>query len=173
MNAVLENIKARRSTRAFTGEQITREELDTLLEAAMWAPTGMNKQLWHFVGIRNAEKNLELARAVAQADNRGPEYNFYGAPASIIVAYKADEKHFLPDGSAAVENILLAATSLGLGSCWINQLRETCNDPAVRALLTSYGVPEDYDVVASVALGHIAKETPAKPRREGVISIIE
>lgn len=173
MNAVLENIKARRSTRAFTEEQITREELDVLLEAAVWAPTGMNKQLWHFVGLRSAEKNLELARAVAAADNRGPEYNFYGAPASIIVCYKADEKHFLPDGSAAVENILLAATSLGLGSCWINQLRETCNDPAVRALLTSYGVPADYDVVASVALGHIAKETPAKPRREGVISIVE
>lgn len=173
MNAVMENILARRSTRAFTDEQITREELDTMLEAAIWAPSGMGKQLWHFVGIRNAEKNLELARAVAAADNRGPEYNFYGAPASIIVAYKADERHFLPDGSAAVENILLAATSLGLGSCWINQLRDVCNDPAVRALLTSYGVPEDYDVVASVALGHIAKETPAKPRREGVISIVE
>ncbi|MBQ8144641.1 MAG: nitroreductase family protein, partial [Butyricicoccus sp.] len=70
MNAVMENIKARRSTRAFTEEQITREELDTLLEAAVWAPTGMNKQLWHFVGLRNAEKNLELARAVAAADNR-------------------------------------------------------------------------------------------------------
>lgn len=173
MNAVMENIKARRSTRAFTEEQITREELDTLLEAAVWAPSGMGKQLWHFVGIRNAEKNLELARAVAAADNRGPEYNFYGAPASIIVAYKRDEIHAFLDGSAAIENILLAATALGLGSCWINQIRNVCDEPAVRALLTSYGVPEDYLVVGSVALGHIAKETPAKPRKEGVISIIE
>lgn len=173
MNAVMENIKARRSTRAFTEEQITREELDTLLEAAVWAPSGMGKQLWHFVGIRNAEKNLELARAVAAADNRGPEYNFYGAPASIIVAYKRDEIHAFLDGSAAIENILPAATALGLGSCWINQIRNVCDEPAVRALLTSYGVPEDYLVVGSVALGHIAKETPAKPRKEGVISIIE
>lgn len=173
MNAVMENIKARRSTRAFTEEQITREELDTLLEAAVWAPSGMGKQLWHFVGICNAEKNLELARAVASADNRGPEYNFYGAPASIIVAYKRDEIHAFLDGSAAIENILLAATALGLGSCWINQIRNVCDEPAVRALLTSYGVPEDYLVVGSVALGHIAKETPAKPRKEGVISIIE
>ena len=173
MNAVMETILARRSTRAFTDEQLTREELDTLLKAAVWAPSGMGKQLWHFVGIRNAEKNLELARAVAAADNRGPEYNFYGAPASILVCYKRDELHAFLDGSAALQNILLAAESLGLGSCWINQLRNVCDEPAVRALLTSYGVPEDYIVIGSAALGHIAKATPAKPRREGVISIIE
>lgn len=173
MNEVLQTIRARRSTRAFTAEQITRAELDTLLEAAVWAPSGMNKQLWHFVGLRNAEKNLALARAISAADNRGPDYNFYGAPASILVAYKRDEKHSIADGSAAIENILLAATSLGLGSCWINQLRDTCDDPAVRALLTEFGVPADYMLVGSVALGHIAKETPAKPRREGIISIVE
>lgn len=173
MNEVMQTILARRSTRAFTGDQITREEMDALLKAAVWAPSGMGKQLWYFVGIRNAEKTKELARAVAEADNRGPEYDFYGAPATIIVAYKADEVHAFLDGSAAIENILLAATSLGLGSCWINQLRNVCEEPSVRALLTSYGVPKDYAVIGSVALGHIAKPTPAKPRREGVISIIE
>ncbi len=173
MNETMQVIKSRRSTRAFTGEQITREEMDTMLEAAVWAPTGMGKQLWHFVGIRSAEKNLELARAVAAADGRGPEYTFYDAPASILVCYQRDEAHAFLDGSAAVENILLAATSLGLGSCWINQVRVTCDDPAVRALLTSYGVPEDYIVIASVALGHIAKETPAKERRANTISIVE
>lgn len=173
MNEVMKAIRARRSTRAFTDEQLTRAEMDTLLEAAVWAPSGMGKQLWHFVGIRNAERNLELARAVAEADHRGPEYNFYGAPASIIVCYKADEMHAYLDGSAAIENILLAATSLGLGSCWINQLRNVCYELPVRKLLTAYGVPEDYMVIGSVALGHIAKETPAKARREGTVTVIE
>ena len=76
-------------------------------------------------------------------------------------------------GEHNIQNILLAATSLGLGSCWINQLRNVCFEPPVRKLLTAYGVPEDYMVIGSVALGHIARETPAKPRREGTVSLVE
>lgn len=57
---------------------------------------------------------------------------------------------------------------LASGSCWINQLRETCDVPEVRALLTEYGVPEDHIVVCSAAIGYIEKETPAKPRHEGL-----
>lgn len=72
-----------------------------------------------------------------------------------------------------MENLLLMATDLGLGSCWINQLRECCDDPKVRALLTEYGVPEDHIVVCSAAVGYIAKETPAKPRKEGLVSFVE
>ena len=94
-----------------------------IVEAAEWAPSGMGKYLWHFTVIYNAEKSLKLARAVAEADNRGPQYNFYGAPVNIIISYKRDEHHALVDGAAAMENLLLMATELGLGSCWINQLR--------------------------------------------------
>lgn len=173
MNEVLKNIHARRSTRAFTDQQVSRADLDAILDAGQWAPTGMGKQLWHFSAIRNAEKTLALARAVSAADNRGPDYNFYGAPCTILVCYQRDEGHAFLDGSAAMENMLLAAESLGLATCWINQVRVTCDDPAVRALLTEYGVPADYLVVGSIALGYAAKETPAKPRREGVVTIIE
>ena len=91
------------------------------------------------IHIYSAEKSLTLARAVAEADNRGPEYNFYGAPVNIIISYKRDEHHAFVDGAAAMENLLLMATELGLGSCWINQIRECCDDPKVRALLTEYG----------------------------------
>ena len=70
-------------------------------------------------------------------------------------------------------NLMNAAWSLGVGSCWINQLRETCDVPEVRALLTEYGVPEDHIVVCSAAIGYIEKETPAKPRHEGLVSITE
>ena len=72
-----------------------------------------------------------------------------------------------------MENLLLMATELGLGSCWINQIRECCDDPKVRALLTEYGVPEDHIVICSAAIGYIAKETPAKPRKEGIVSFVE
>ena len=139
MSNLMEVIKSRRSTRAFKSELPPKDQIMQIVEAAEWAPSGMGKYLWHFTVIYNAEKSLQLARAVAEADNRGPQYNFYGAPVNIIISYKRDEHHALVDGAAAMENLLLMATELGLGSCWINQLRETCDVPEVRALLTEYG----------------------------------
>lgn len=124
MSNLMEVIKSRRSTRAFKSELPPKDQIMQIVEAAEWAPSGMGKYLWHFTVIYNAEKSLKLARAVAEADNRGPEYNFYGAPVNIIISYKRDEHHALVDGAAAMENLLLMATELGLGSCWINQLRE-------------------------------------------------
>jgi len=171
MAELMEIIKSRRSTRAFKPELPPREQIMQLVEAAEWAPSGMGKYLWHFTVVYNREKSLQLARAIADVDNRGPEYNFYGAPVNIIVSYKRDEHHAFLDGSAAMENMLLMATELGLGSCWINQVRECCDKPSVRELLTEYGVPEDHIVVCSAAVGYIKRETPPKPRKEGVVSI--
>lgn len=173
MNEVLSAIHARRSTRAFTDQQVSREDLDTILEAGLWAPTGNGKQLWHFTAIHNADKCQALAHAIAEADNRGPSYNFYGAPCHIIVSYKRDEMHAFLDGSAAIQTMLLAAQSLGLSTCWINQLRPLTDDPAIRPLLTQLGVPEDYIVIGSIALGYAAKQTAPAPRKEGIINIIE
>jgi len=173
MSELMNIIKSRRSTRSFKDGLPPRDQIMQLVEAAGWAPSGIGKFLWHFTVVYSKEKSLRLARAVAEADNRGPEYNFYGAPVNIIISYKRDEHHAFPDGSAAMENLLLMATELGLGSCWINQLRECCDKPAVREILTEYGVPEDHIVICSAAIGYIDKETPAKPRKEGVVSITE
>lgn len=173
MSQLMEIIKSRRSTRAFKPTLPPKDDVLQLVEAAEWAPSGMGKFLWHFTVIYSAEKSYKLARAVAEADNRGPEYNFYGAPVNIIISYKRDEHHAFVDGAAAMQNILLMATELGLGSCWINQIRETCDAPGVRALLTECGVPEDHIVIGSAAIGYIEKETPAKPRKQGTVSITE
>mgnify|MGYP000417673757 CR=1 FL=1 len=104
MSNLMEVIKSRRSTRAFKSELPPKDQIMQIVEAAEWAPSGMGKYLWHFTVIYNAEKSLKLARAVAEADNRGPEYNFYGAPVNIIISYKRDEHHALVDGAAAMEN---------------------------------------------------------------------
>jgi len=173
MAELMQVIKSRRSTRAFKKELPPKDQIMKLTEAAEWAPSGMGKYLWRFTVIYSAEKSLKLARAVAEADNRGSEYNFYGAPVNIIVSYRRDEHHAFVDGAAAMENILLTATDLGLGSCWINQLRECCDVPKVRELLTEYGVPVDHIVIASAAIGYIEKETPAKPRKQGVVTFTE
>ncbi|MDR3767103.1 MAG: nitroreductase family protein [Butyricicoccus sp.] len=139
---------------------------------AAWASSfGISR--FHFTVLYNADKSLELAHAVGAATNRGADYNFYQAPVQIIISYERDEQHAFLDGSAAMENILLTAESLGLGSCWINQIRDCCDAPEVRKLLTSYGVPSSHIVIASAAIGYIAKGTPAKPRKEGTVTFVE
>ena len=100
-------------------------------------------------------------------------YNFYGAPCHIIVSYQRDEIHAFPDGSAAIQTMLLAAQSLGIPTCWINQLRPLTDDPSIRPLLTQYGIPEDYIVIGSIALGYAETETKPQPRKAHTITIIE
>ncbi|MGE4548809.1 MAG: nitroreductase family protein [Intestinibacillus sp.] len=173
MCEILKVIRERRSTRAFKPSQVPFETLEQIIEAATWAPSGNGAQAWHFTVLHNAEKVLGLARAVAKADNRGADYNFYGAPTHILVSCPRDNSNAYLDGGAAIQNIMLTAHALGVGSCWINQIRVTCNVPEVRALLREYGVPDEHDVVGSVAVGYIAKETPAKPRHEGLVTIVE
>ncbi len=173
MSELMQIIKSRRSIRAYKPDLPPKEQIMQLVEAAEWAPSGMSKFLWHFTVIYSAEKSYKLARAVAEADNRGPDYNFFGAPVNIIISYKRDEHHAFVDGAAAMENLLLMATALGLGSCWVNQLRETCDVPAVRALLTEYGVPEDHIVICSAAVGYGTKDGVAKPRKEGTVTFTE
>ena len=173
MSNLMEIIKSRRSTRAFQSELPPQR---SGYEAGRGRRVGSLRHEQISVAFHRClqrGKSLKLAKAVAEADNRGPDYNFYGAPVNIIISYKRDEHHAFVDGAAAMENLLLMATELGLGSCWINQIRECCDDPGVRSILTEYGVPEDHIVICSAAVGYIAKETPAKPRKEGVVSFTE
>ena len=173
MSDFMNIIKSRRSTRAFKLELPPIEKSEKLMEAAEWAPSGMGKYNWHFSVVYNPEKTLKLARAIAEADNRGPDYNFYGAPVIINISCERGDRNALLNGAAAIENLMLAATEEGLGSCWINQVRDQCDVPAVRALLTEYGTPEGHIVTCSAAIGYIAKETAPHERTEGVYNIVK
>ena len=167
MSNLMKVIKSRRSTRAFKSELPPKDQIMQIVEAAEWAPSGMGKYLWHFTVVYSAEKSLKLARAVAEADNRGPQYNFYGAPVNIIISYKRDEHHALVDGAAAMENLLLMATELGLGSCWINQLYRTREDREVQEKLAEIGVTPEEMPVAALALGWPAVDFPGPREKTG------
>ncbi|MGN1031220.1 MAG: nitroreductase family protein [Butyricicoccaceae bacterium] len=173
MNEVINNILTRRSCRAFTAQPVEQEKLEQIVTAAQWAPSGMNRQSWHFVMLSNPEKIQELAKAVGKADNRPENYNFYAPAAFLIIAADRDNRNSMLDASAALENAMLAAHSLGVASCWINQVRDVTDDPAVRALLTEYGVPENYAVYTAAALGYAEKETAPHERAEGTVSYIK
>lgn len=173
MNEVIQTILNRHSCRAFTEQSIEPEKIEALLTAAQWAPSARNEQSWHFTMITNREKIQQLAAAVREADNRPASYNFFAPAAFFIVSGERDNRNCFLDGAAAMENLMLAATSLGLGSCWINQVRDVCDNPLVRDILTKYGVPESHVVNASAALGYAAQPPVIHERKSGVISVVD
>jgi nitroreductase len=190
-NEVLDCIRKRRSTRKFEEEQISEQQLDALLTAAIWALSGGNNQSWLFTAIQKKDVLLSLNELVREAfqtwvpdddypGKRGAKehsqkegYNFYyEAPTLIIASNKPDYQNAMADCALALENIFLAAQSMGLGSCYINQLFWLRNVSGVREFLYEFGIPREHVICSAAAIGFIAAETPPPPRKEGTINII-
>ena len=183
-NEVLETIKTRRSVRAYTAQAPETDDLVTILEAAKYAPNGMHLESWHFTAIQNAEKleelNSRIKGAFAKSDDKHLQERghnkayccYYHAPVLVIVSNKPTQWWAGMDCACAIENMFLAAHSLGIGSCWINQLGTTCNDPEVREFITSLG---DHQVYGCVALGYADPKAPLKEKvvKEGTVTIVE
>ena len=106
----LEAIRKRRSVRDFTGDPVPREDLEKIVDAGRMAATGFNRQPWEFIVITNPEMIDKLKVAAQWMENAG---------AVIAVTLDPTTKYWLEDGSAAVENMLIASTALGYGSCWL------------------------------------------------------
>ena len=171
MNEAIKNILERRSVRKFSDEPITREELDLIIKAGLYAPSAMNKQTWKFTVLTKTEDIQELAEAIAkQLDREG--YDMYKPAALIIPSNGKDSKFGRDDNACALENIFLAASSLGIGSVWINQLHGICDEPEIRALLDKYEIPADHVVYGMAALGYSAETETRVIERVGEVKII-
>lgn len=180
MNETLQTIKNRRSCRAYKGEQVSRALLNEILECALCAPSGRNMQGCLFTAVQDAEILKDLAKAVRAAfkemgDPRGDNESysfFYNAPTLVIATADKDYSYFYTDGSAALENMFLAATSLDLGSCWINQLKDTCNSVEVRKILDRCNIPSSHEVIGCASIGYAAKDSVKPKRVENRLQII-
>lgn len=172
MNEVLNNILTRRSIRAFKEEQIKDEELEAILKAGIYAPSGMDRQSWQFTVVQNKEKINELAKVVREELGRDKGYNFYAPSTLIMLSNDRDNSNGLADCSCALENIFLMANSLGIGSCWINQLKTICDNEKVRNILNEFKIPQNHIVWGMAAIGYPAKSGVASERKEGVIKYI-
>ncbi|MEG1016508.1 MAG: nitroreductase family protein [Oscillospiraceae bacterium] len=169
MNEVLKNMMERRSVRNFTDREIERPVLEDIAAAASWAPSGMDRQSWRFTVLTKRAAIQKLARAVAAATGAGPDYNFYNPTAAILCSEEITNTNAIANCACAMQNILLEASSLNVGGVWINQLRDNCSDPGVRAVLTELGVPQTHFVVALAALGYTREKPKTMPRKDGVI----
>lgn len=160
MNDVIQNILERRSVRKFTDREISKQHLEQIVNAGIHAPSGMNKQLWHFSAVQDKRLLNRLADTVGQILGR-EGYDFYRPDALILVSNDRDNAHGAADSACALENIFLAAHSLGIGSVWINQFNGICDDKALRPLLTECKVPENHIIYGAAALGYA--EHPYNP----------
>ena len=165
----LEVLKNRRAIRKFKAEQIKDEELNTVLEAGTFAPTGAGTQGVQIVAVQTPkyrDKVVELNAAVMGKDIDP----YYGAPTIVLIfETEAGVTHGF-DGPAVATNIVNAAYAAGLGSCWIHRCKQMFEMEEGKALLKEWGLPETLTGSCSVALGYADCDLPTpKARREGYV----
>ena len=163
-----EDLLTRRSVRKYSDRPVEEEKLDKVLTAGLYAPTGMNNQAPVMVAVRDKATRDKLSRMNAAVMGASGD-PFYGAPCVIVVLSDPERMTWVEDGSLVLGNLMNAAHSLGLGSCWIHRAKECFDTPEGKALLRAWGVPENYRGVGNCILGYAAEEPEAKPRKSGRI----
>lgn len=172
MNPVLYNIFHRRSIRRFQDKAISKPMLETLINAGIMAPSGKNMQSWKFTVVQNPliiEKYHNLVKKVAK-EKHVYFYGFHNPAALILVSNSKENPNTIQDSACAVENIMLAANSFGIGSVWLNALKTICEEPEIRAMLSELEVPSDHTVWSTIALGFPAEEPEMPMRKMDVIA---
>lgn len=169
MNETLKCILARRSCKDYKPDAVPGEALDAIIEAGVFAASGMNMQSPVIVAVTDRETRDLVSRLNSLYDRGHRPDPFYGAPVILVVLAKADVPTAVYDGSLVLGNMMLAATSLGLGNCWIHRAKEVFASEEGRALLSKWGLDADgYVGVGNLAVGYAASEPkPRPPRREG------
>jgi nitroreductase len=184
MDALLELMQRRRSIRKYNYEEVTEEQLSLILEAGRWAPTGGNCQSVHFLVLINEKVRSELRSRVQSAfarmelrddlyasiqnsirASRLGTYAFdYKAPILVVVANRRGYPNAMADSACALQNMMLEATSLGVGSCWINQLHWLDENESIRNYLEPLGLGHEETICGALALGGYDVTPPEKPR---------
>ena len=169
----LELIKSRRSTRSYSDRPVSRELIDMVIEAGRYAPSGGNNQSTHFLVITSEEKKREIAelaeklfarmevtpdmyRSMASsvmASKKGGYVFHRNAPVLVLTANKKTYSNNIADCSCALENMMLMANALDLGSCWVNQIKWLNSDPEMVGFLKGCGMLDDEAVYGGVIFG--------------------
>ena len=163
---MLENLKERRSIRKYKLEQVSDAHLDAILEAGLYAASGMNTQNTVMVAVRDKETRDQLSRMNAEVMGTTAD-PFYGAPCVVVVLVEPERYTAVEDGSLVMGNLMQAAYDIGLGSCWIHRARQMFESEEGKALLHKWGLREDLIGVANCVLGYPDEVPAPKPRREG------
>ena len=166
LNHTVEALMERRSIRSYRSEQISEEELTDVLKAGKYAPSAMGRQARHFTVIQNKGLLSDICAAM-QGTIEDP---FYGAPTVIVLSAPADARFAPEDTSCAIMNLMLAAHSYGLGTCFIGCVRDILREPAFQSRLK---LPEGYSPYSCITLGYPKEHAePPVPRRTDDVSYV-
>ena len=166
MNAVLENIRTRRSSRSYLDKMPTKEELDTVIDAGLRAASGRNMQAPIIIAVTNKDLRDKYAKINGEIFGASSD-PFYGAPAILIVLARKKAHTYVYDGSLTLGNMMLAAHSIGLASCWIHRAKEIFEMPEWKEWLKSLGIEDEVEGIGNLAIGYAASEAKEKAILDG------
>lgn len=172
MNETIKNLVERRSCRKYSSTQIKEDELNSVLKAGEYAPTGMGMQSPIIVVLQNKSIIDKLSKINAKIMGKD-EDPFYGAPTVLVVLADKNIGTYIEDGSLVLGNLMNAAYSLGLGSCWIHRAKEEFETDEGKELLKEWNVSENYVGIGHCILGYPEEKSEAKPRKDGYIRFVK
>lgn len=173
MNETIQNIISRRSIRKYKDEMIPKEILDEIIKAGMYAATGTNRQSPIMIAVTNKEQRDKLSRLNAKIMGNENIDPFYGAPVVIIVLADKSIPTAIYDGSLVMGNLMNAAHSFGIGSCWIHRAKEEFESEEGKELLKSLDIEGEYEGIGHCILGYSDEEPDTKPRKENYTYYID
>ena len=164
----MQNLLQRRSVRKYTDQQVPEELLDQVLEAGIYAASGMNSQVSILVAVTDRETRDELSRmnAAVMGTDADP---FYGAPCVVVVLADQERYTWVEDASLVMGNLMNAAHAVGLGSCWIHRARQMFDSDEGKALLRKWGLSETLRGVGNCILGYPQEIPEPRERKAGRI----
>ena len=169
MNETMKTLIERRSCRNYKADPIPQDILDQILEAGTYAATGMGKQAPIMIAVTDPKTRDQLSRMNAAVMGASMD-TFYGAPVVIVVLANRDVPTYLYDGSLVMGNLMNAAHSLGIASCWIHRAKEEFDSTEGKAILKQLGIEGNYEGIGHCILGYAADEPkPAAPRKANYI----
>ena len=186
MNETIKAIKGRRSVRSFNTRQILDNDIEDILMAGTYAPSAFNNQPWKFTVIQDkkfldqiseicVDVMLKSGNSILVEAASQPNFNcFYNAPTVVIVSIDKEVPCSIVDCALAVQNMSLAAHSLGLGSVFLGGFAAAFyEEKFIKDFLGKLNLPENYQPFFAVSLGYKTGETPEPPRKEDVINYIK
>ena len=173
MNETIKSIENRRSARKYKSEMLPNEIIDEIIEAGTYAATGMNKQSPIIIAVTDKEVRDKLSKLNAKIMGNPDVDPFYGAPVVLIVLADKSFPTYVYDGSLVMGNLMLAAHSLNIGSCWIHRAKEEFETLEGKKILKSLGISDDYVGIGHCILGYSDEVKDLEPRKENYVYYID
>lgn len=175
MNEIIKAMKERRSIRKFKSDKVSKNDINKIIEAGLYAANGMGKQAVITVAVTNKELRDKIAEDNRKIGGWDKGFDpFYGAPVILIVLAEKDWRNRVYDGSLVIGNMMLAAHSLGLGSIWIHRAKEEFETDEYKKLLKDIGVKGEWEGIGHCAIGYIDGDIPKPaPRKENRVYFVE